>query len=424
MDIHVVGLNHKTATIDLRERLAISREKVHPVLRGLTEDELIKEGMILSTCNRIEIYFVPGDELDDPERVMSYLCDEQETDFESIRDSLFVHEGLSAVEHCYRVAGSLDSMVVGETQILGQVKSAYRQAREGGFCDKFLHELFQNAFHIAKKIRTQTNISRLPSSVGSAAVALARQIFGDLEQKDVLVIGGGKMGRLCLEHLREEGVDSVHVTNRTRSKADELADKFNGEAHSFERIPETLREVDIVISSTGSTDPIIDAQQLRTVREQRGSKPLFIIDIAVPRDIGDGVRDLENIYLYNIDDLEGVVDRNMDYREQEMDRAEEFIRDGVEQFGEWLKTQDMGPMIRELKQEVYQLVEKQLREELQPGDTPPDKSDIQLVAHRVTNKLLNDPLNVMKEKAVEGDHDTIAAIREIFELDEDLERGA
>jgi glutamyl-tRNA reductase len=424
MQLRVTGLSHKTADVELRERLSVPPEKVHGILGQLEEQGLVEEAILLSTCNRTEIYYVAGESLEDEDDVMRSVCESVEADFDEVRDVLYEHRHLAAAEHCFRVAGSLDSMVVGETQILGQVKDAYRRAREGGFCDKFLHELFQNAFHIAKKIRSRTNISRLPSSVGSAAVALARQIFGELRQKNVLVIGGGDMGRLCLEHLREEGVEDVHVTNRTYEKARSLADNFDGEAHEFDQLEEGLLAVDIVISSTGASEPVLRRDHLESIRNQRGSRPLFIIDIAVPRDVSEDVRDMENVYLYNIDDLESVVERNMDYRETEMDRAEKFIQEGVEQFDEWLKTQDMGPMIRELKQEVYQLVEQQLREELQPGEKPPEKSDIQLVAHRVTNKLLNDPLNVMKEKAVEGDHETIAAIREIFDLDEELPKGA
>lgn len=424
MSIQVIGLNHKTAPIDLREELTFSNEEIHPVLNTLAEQDLISEGILLSTCNRTEVYYTPGDELSEPREIIKHLCERRDCEFEEITDALYELNHLAAVEHCYRVAGSLDSMVVGETQILGQVKEAYRLSREGGFCDKFLHELFQNSFHIAKKIRTQTNISRLPSSIGSAAVALAKQIFGKLTDKDVLVVGGGKMGRLCLDHLREEGVGHIHVTNRTHTRAEELADQYHGTSRPFEQLEETVLDVDIVISSTGSDTPILTVSDLKSLWSERGSKPLFIIDIAVPRDVADDVRQLENVYLYNIDDLESVVERNLDYRETEMDRAEEFIQEGLDQFDEWLKTQDMGPMIKELKQDVYQLVEQQLREELQPGEAPPEKSDIQLVAHRVTNKLLNDPLNNMKEKAVEGDHETIAAIQEIFELDEDISRGA
>lgn len=420
MSIQVVGLNHKSAPIEVREKLAFSREEILPALNKLREEEFIRTGVLLSTCNRTEIYYRPGENHEHPSDLFQLFWESRAHNMEKLGRFLYDFRDRSAVEHGFRVAGSLDSMIVGETQILAQVKQAYQVSREGGFCGKFLHQLFQDAFHVAKEIRTHTEIARFPASIGSAAVALAQQIFGDLHSKKVLVIGGGKMARLCLDHLREEGVDKPLITNRTLERAQELADKYNGTAHPYDQRTEALSEAEIVLSSTGSPEPILTRDEMDQIQDNRGARPLFIIDIAVPRDVDEALRDLENLYLYNIDDLEGVVDRNLDYRESEKQRAEQYVEKGVQQFQEWLETQDMGPVIRELKQEVYQLVEKELRREFSESDPSPAKSDLQLIAHRVTNKLLNDPVHVLKEKAIEGEREVVSTVRELFDLDEEL----
>ncbi|MFB6355560.1 MAG: glutamyl-tRNA reductase, partial [bacterium] len=280
------------------------------------------------------------------------------------------------------------------------------------------------AFRVAKKIRTQTNINRLPSSVGSAGVALAQQIFGDLSDRRILVIGSGKMSRICLKHLREEGASDITVANRTLHKAEELAGKFNGRAIPLDDIQDPLQKSDIILTSTGSDSPVVQQSDLENIFRARGSRPLFFIDIAVPRDVDEEVRHLDNVYLYNIDDLESVVEQNISHRESELEKAEDIVEDGVNQFEEWLKTQDMGPMIEELKQEVYQLVEKELRKQLSPESHSVKKRDLQLAAHRITNKLLDDPLNNMKEKAIEGDLDALKAVQDVFDLEEPIEKGA
>ncbi len=420
LDIQVIGLNHRTAPVELREKLVFERPRIHPALRRLHRNDLTREGVLLSTCNRTELYFLPGDEMEEPTDAMRSLCEMHGgVTYREIDDYLYQHRGLRAAEHAFKVAGSLNSMVVGESQILGQVKDAYEIAREGGFCDKFLHQLFQDSFRVAKQIRTQTSINRLPTSVGSAAVALAKQIFGDLTDHDVLIVGSGKMGRLCLEHLNDSGVHSIGVLNRTEQKARRLAERFGGTAGPLDNIEEFLTRSDIVITSTGSDRPLIDRSTLESVVRHRGNRPLFLLDIAGPRDVGGNVRDIDHVYLYDIDDLETVVEKNLSYRETELNRAEAIVEKGVKQFDEWLKTQDMGPMIRALKQEVYQLVEKELREHLVSNQTPLEKHDVQLAAHRITNKLLDDPLNVMKEKAIEGETETIATVREMFDIDQE-----
>lgn len=414
----MTGLNHNTAPVEVREELAFDREEIHPVLRRLDRQDLIREAVLLSTCNRTELYMLPGEALDETVEVVREFCDFRGVDLEEVDPYLYEHEHLRAVEHCFQVAGSLNSMIVGETQILGQVKSAYQIAREGGFCGKYLHELFQDSFRIAKRIRNETSINRLPTSVGSCAVALATQIFGNLSDKTALVIGSGKMSEQCLDHLVDEGINRVQVANRTLGNAEELAKKYGGSAHPLEDLNDLFAETDIVISSTGSREPIIDQSRLEAVNREAGTRPLFIIDIAVPRDVHEDVGTLDNVYLYDIDSLEEIGERNLSYREQEVDRAREIVEEGVEQYEDWLKTQDTAPLIKELKQEVYQLVEDELRQHLPPADQAGySKSDLQLAAHRITNKLLDDPVNVIKEKAIAEEQDSLRTVREMFDLE-------
>ncbi|MFB6347727.1 MAG: glutamyl-tRNA reductase [bacterium] len=420
MKLQATGLNHKTAPVDVREKLAFDREEIHPVLRQLDRAELIKEAVLLSTCNRTELYFLPGNKLQNPIDAVEVLCEFKDVPVEEIDPYLYEHDDLRAVEHCFEVAGSLNSMVIGETEILGQVKTAYDIAREGGFCGKFLHQLFQESFRIAKRIRNETHIHRLPTSVGSCAVALASQIFGDLSGHSALVVGGGDMSKQCLDHLTDEGISSVKVANRTLDKAEELAEKYDGSAHPLDDLEDLFDETDVLISSTGSEEPIIHRSHLEKAFAERGTKPIFIIDIAVPRDVDEDVRTHDNVYLYDIDSLEELGQQNLEYRKQAMDQAMEIVQEGVQQYEEWIKTQDMGPLIKELKQDVYQLVEKELREHFDKQQTSLNKSDLQLVAHRITNKLLDDPVNVIKEKAIEEETDSLSTVREMFDLESGL----
>ncbi len=417
MELVITGLNHNTAPVDIREDLAFESDEIHPVLRQLDRANLIREGVLLSTCNRTELYMLPGEQLEETLDAVRSLCDYREVDLENVDPYLYEHEHLRAVEHCFEVAGSLNSMVVGETEILGQVKDAYRIAREGGFCGKFLHQLFQDAFRIAKRIRNETTIHRLPTSVGSCAVALASQIFGDLNDRTALVIGSGDMSKQCLDHLLDEGISRVRVANRTLDHAEELASRYGGTAHPLEELDQLFAKTDIVISSTGSRQPILDRHRLQNSNLKAGTRPIFIIDIAVPRDVNEDVETLENLYLYDIDDLKEIGERNLSYREQEVDNARIIVEEGVEQYEEWLKTQDTAPLIKELKQEVYQLVEDELRKHLPPEQTNINKSDLQLTAHRITNKLLDDPVNVIKEKAIADEKDSLETVREMFDLE-------
>lgn len=417
LKLFVTGVNHNTAPVEIREKIALGEEDIHPMLRHLDRENLIKEGVLLSTCNRTEIYFLPGPQLSEPADVIEAICQKQDISFDAIDPHAFEHEQMRGVEHCFEVAGSLNSMVVGESQILGQVKDAYSIAREGGFCGKFTHHLFQESFRIAKKIRSQTNICRLPTSVGSCAVALASQIFNDLSEQNILVIGGGEMAQLCMEHLAEENVKNIKVANRTLSNAKELARKYDGQAYSLDHLKNLLKNTDIILTSTGSRDPILKESMINSTHQERGNQPLFIIDIAVPRDVNTNVSELENVYLYDIDSLEDIGHKNIAYRKQEVSRAEKIIENGIKQFEEWIKTQDMGPFIKELKQEVYQLVEEELRENLNLDRPNLQRSDLQLVAHRITNKLLDDPVNVIKEKAIEEEQDSLSTVQELFNLE-------
>jgi glutamyl-tRNA reductase len=326
MNILVLGINHKTAPIQIRERLSFSSEKLHEALLSLKSYDAIEENLILSTCNRTETYAVVKDISRGFNSLKNFLCSFHKIQPQEIADYLYTFNDREAIIHLFRVVSSLDSMIVGETQIFGQVKDSYFKARDCNTTGKRLDSLFEEAIRIGKKVRTETQIGKGAVSTSTAAIELSRKIFESLKDKKVLIIGAGKIGELTAKNLYSRGVSTVIVANRTLVRAEELARSFCGQAIKFESIFQELKFTDIVISSTSAPHFIINYEDIRKVMQARNNSPLFLIDLGLPRNIDPKVNEIENVYLYNIDDLAQVADGNIKERQREAKKAEEIIQ--------------------------------------------------------------------------------------------------
>jgi glutamyl-tRNA reductase len=322
MNIFVAGLSYKTAPVELREKLAVHASRLHCHGCRLKVRANLSEVVILSTCNRVEIYGVTPKVNGNVHNIFQHLSASAES---NLSPYIYVKEGSQAVRHLFSVAGGMDSMVIGETEITGQVKHAYQTAQEAKLTGRVLNRVFQTALQTAKEIRTQTQIGRGATSVGSVAVELAERIFKNLSDKTVMIIGAGKMGEACVRHLSKKGARSVLVSNRSFERAQSLATEFGGRAIRFDDCLEAMEEADIVVSSTGCPHTILNREDVAKVMAARRNRPLVLIDIAVPRDIAADVQEISNVYLYDVDDLEVIVRENVKHREQEVTRCEGII---------------------------------------------------------------------------------------------------
>ena len=338
MRIFVVGLNHDTAPVEIRERLSFGPQRIIDANRALKMHAGLQEGLILSTCNRVEIYGVaePGNE-GYVDRAKRFLSDFHKVDLSDFEGRLYTHSGEDAVRHLFRVASGLDSMVLGEVEILGQVKKAYKDAVVSRSAGKVLNRLLQNSFNTAKKVRTDTFIARGAVSVSSVAVRLARKTLGDLKTKKTIIIGTGEVSTQVMAHLKGNGPDFILVANRTFEKAKALADKFGTRAVKFEDFRDALHEADIVVASTGAPHCIIHRGDVLNAMSKRGGKPLFVIDLAVPRDVDPKVGGIVNVHLYNIDDLKKIVDENIALRRNELENCRLIIDRACQNFTDWLR---------------------------------------------------------------------------------------
>ncbi len=423
MKILNIGMNHKTAPVELREKLASD-----DMLNQLIRLESIKEALCLRTCNRIEALVVTEDKSEDEARknIISYFCRLGNLTQDNILNFIYIYKDLDAVRHIFRVASSLDSMVIGEPQILGQIKDAYAEAVSKKTTGVILNSLMHRAFHVAKKVRTETGICESAVSVSYAAIKLAKKIFDTLVDKKVLLVGAGEMSELTARHLISQGVKEVVVANRTFEKAVELASKFGSHPISFEEIPLYLVEADIVITSTASQHYIITKEMLKDISRKRRNRPLFFIDIAVPRDVDPEVNKLDNIYLYNIDDLKDVVKMNMEQRRVEAIKAERIIEEEVLKFKRWLETLDIVPTIISLKNKAYSIIKKEIkRSESKLKDLSPQQKDaVFMLCRSIAEKLINDPIIFLKSKAGRSSLNTyLDFTRKLFNLEEQ-EKGA
>jgi len=415
MQLALVGLNHKTAPVEIRERLAFSSDALRSALASLVGREQVNEAIILSTCNRVEVVA----ESSDDRLIREFLCEFHQIPHDSISKHLYSFRNVDAIRHVFRVTASLDSMVVGEPQILGQVKEAYRIAADAGTVGMHLTALMNRAFAVAKRVRSETGISQSAVSVSYAAVELARKIFGDLSGKTVMIIGASKMGELAAKHLRRAGVSSVLVTNRTFERAVELAQVFEGAAVPFEHFADHMLGADIVITSTGAPHFIIGKNLAEQIIHRRKNRPMFFIDIAVPRDIDPGVNEIDNAFLYDIDDLQQVIDTNLKERLKESMRAEEIIDHEVESFCLKMKGREVVPTIIELRDSL----EKLRRDEIERNRrhlknlSPEQQAALDQITKAIVNKILHSPIEQLKQVAHDPQGADLAdLIRKIFNI--------
>jgi glutamyl-tRNA reductase len=382
----------------------------------------IAEGVILSTCNRTEVYTVTSEELKGQQEVVDFLCDYSGIKKRKLRPYLYFLSEKGAVHHLFRVVSSLDSMVVGEAQILGQVKEAYEVALEFGATKSIFNRFFRQALSVGKRVRSETAIGESAVSISYAAVQLAKTVFEELAGRLVMIIGAGEMGELTVKHLIDLGVKSVLVTNRTYQRAVDLAKEFGGRAIAFENRFDEMSLVDIVISSTGAPHYIIKREDLIEVMKRRRGRPIFLIDIAVPRDVDPEAEKVYNVFLYDIDDLEAVVEANKKEREREAQLAEEIIDEEVEEFLDWLCTLEVVPTLKELRDWAEKVKEDELAKALSKLSSMSDKDKrvVNTLAHAIVNKLLHQPTVKLKECALRKDgYSYVEALRLLFGLEEE-----
>jgi len=426
--ICLIGLNHKTAPVEIREQFALTQCSNRD-LEMLGEDSPVREMCILSTCNRVEIVAV-GEESVLRDLLIQHWAACCHQDPGRLESASYTFRDLDAVEHLFMVASSLDSMVVGEPQILGQLKEAYRQATQEGTTGVVLNRLMHKAFSVAKRIRSETSIAQNAVSISYAAVELAREIFSEFENKRAMLIGAGEMAELAASHLLRSGLGSLVITNRTFSRARDLAQSLNATPVPFEEISEQLTLVDIVISSTGSSETILQAKQMKGILRARKYRPMFFIDIAVPRDIDPDINRQDNVYLYDIDDLKGVVEENLMKRRDEADIAHAIVSEEVQGFQAWLKSLDLTPTIKDMVRQGSDIAEKELSKSLKHLDqsevSPEVRQAMRTLAHSVSKKLLHYPISFLKRKAnqEESARYSISLARRMFNLDRDAPRGS
>ena len=401
MSLLVLGLNHKTAPVDIRERITFGPDIVVAALRSLLEKPGLNEAVILSTCNRTEIYCGLSESEND--EVGLWLSDFHGVELETISPYLYRHEGKDAIQHLLEVSCGLDSMVLGEPQILGQVKAAYQTANVAKATGKLLGRLFQHSFSVAKQVRTDTAIGCSPVSVAFAAVSLARQIFSDLSEQTAMLIGAGETIELAARHLHQHGIGRLIVANRTLDRAHNLANQFDGYAISLTEISTHLAEADIIISSTASPLPILGKGAVESALQKRKHQPVFMVDIAVPRDIEAEVGNLNDVYLYTVDDLDEVIQENMRSRQEAALQAKEIIEQHTEEFIGWLRSLDAVSIIQNYRGQAEsirdEVLDRSLRQ-LSNGKAPEEV--LQYMAHTLTNKILHTPSAQIRQAGFQG----------------------
>jgi glutamyl-tRNA reductase len=420
----LLGLNHTTAPLEVREKLAFNARQRDEALASFVGRFPGCEVVLLSTCNRVELYIArethgrPREE-----EMVEFLADFHRTPAPGFKEHLYYKANRAVVEHLFTVTSSLDSMVLGETQILGQVRDAYDAACKTAACGTMLNPLFQRAAAVGKQVMHETTLNEGRLSVASVAVDYARNIFEHFGDKTVLSIGAGKMSQLVLQHFVQLSPGQLLVCNRDEAKAAALAEKFNGRAVPFEAMAEHLVAADIVVSSTGATNPIITRGQFESLRRQRRYRPIFLIDIAVPRDIEPAVGEIENVYLYNLDDLQQVVTQNQSQRQEAVSAARSIVDRHVEEFVVWQRQRELGPAIHRLYSRDHQIAQEELARTLGklPNVSPTEKAHLEDLARRIVNKLLHDPVQVLRRS--DNSHipgtQYVHALEKLFHLTED-----
>ena len=411
------GVNHNTAPVSLREQLAFGSEQLPEALLDASQYLQTREVAILSTCNRTELYL--GSHIDQ-KKALDWLTQYHNLDQQLLKDHSYIYQNEYAVRHIMRVACGLDSMVLGEPQILGQLKSAFATARETGTIGSYLSRLFQFSFTKAKQVRTETAIGRQPVSVAYAATTLAKQIFTDLSENTALLIGAGETIELVAKHLFQQGLKDLIVVNRTMSRAQVLSSQFNGRSALLSDIPHVLPEADIVISSTASPIPVLGKGVVERALRQRKHRPMFMVDIAVPRDIEEEVGELPDIYLYTVDDLQGVIEDNRQQRQEAASEAEHIVKTGTSEFMAKLRSLDAVSTLRAYRQQTESIRDQELEKavSLLNSGTPPDQVLNQL-ARTLTNKLMHTPSVELKKMAANGQKEQLEWAESLLGIDLD-----
>jgi len=422
MTLLAVGLNHTSAPVAIRERVTFGPDIVVGALRSLRERPGVSEAVILSTCNRTEVYC--NVEEDQTGQVRRWIAEFHGLVVNDIAPYLYEHHDDQAVTHLLSVACGLDSMVLGEPQILGQVKAAFQTATDAGHTGKTLKRLFQHAFNTAKQVRTDTAIGDSPVSVAFAAVSLARQIFSDLAEQTALLIGAGETIELAARHLHQHGIGRIIVANRTVARARELAEQFSGYAIGLTELPAHLAEADIVIASTASPLPVLGKGTVESALKQRRHRPVFMVDIAVPRDIEPEVARLRDVYLYTVDDLQEVIQENLRSRQEAAEQAREIIDFQVREFRAWLGSLDAVDLIQDYRAHAEDLRDEVLaraRRMIDAGRDPHEALDY--LAHTLTNKLLHTPSTQLRLAGSRGRHELLDAANTLFQLGHDRNKS-
>lgn len=414
MTLIALGINHNTASVELREKLAFSSSEVEEALVSARNANIVSEMSILSTCNRTELYCRAQGSV---ENVLTWLAELKDVDIDSLMSVHYCHQNIHAARHMMTVASGLDSLVLGEPQILGQMKSAYAVSREYNALGSVLFDAFHQVFSVAKRVRSETAIGENPVSVAYAAVSLAQQIFSDLKEDTALLIGAGETIELVARHLAESGIKHMIVANRTLGNAETLADEVGAEAILLSDIPQRLVEADIVISSTASQLPLLGKGAVEYALKKRKHKPMFMVDIAVPRDIESQVGELSDVFLYTVDDLKDVIDENMRSRQKAAEIAREIIDEGVKKFEREQRALLSTDTIKLFRQQITDISAREVTKtlkQLENGISPEDA--VQQLARNLTNKFLHEPTSQVKKDSADGRNDLLLSLKKLFGL--------
>jgi len=419
MKIIVVGLNHNTADVEVREKVAFNESRLEEGLRKFRELPEVEEAVILSTCNRVELYANVKDTVKASESIKTFLSEFHDINRALLDKALYIYDDVNAIRHIFKVASSLDSMVIGEPQILGQLKEAFEIALEKKMTGILLNRLMKKAISVAKRVRRETRIAENAVSISFAAVELAKKIFTDLSEKVFMLLGAGEMAELAARHLMRNGVKEVIVANRSYSRACELAKEFTGRPVKLDDFLQEMVHSDIVICSTGAPHYILLKDQMQRVMKDRKQRPVFLIDISVPRNIDPKINDLDNVYLYNIDDLQGIVDTNMFERKKEAEKAEKIIEEEIEPFLKWLSSLDSVPTIVALRERAEEIKREEFEKLMNrfPDMEEGQKKAIEYMASAIMNKLIHPPTVALKEDPEDKDL-MIAIIKKLYGIEE------
>lgn len=425
MSIHIplgiVGISHKTASVEVRDSVALASDEQDVLLSTIRSQLRVEGCMILSTCNRTEVYFSAEATAKVADGIRTILDASRKCAYFSDPATAYEKHGVEAVRHFFRVISGIDSQIVGEMQITGQVKDSYNHAHDAGATDAVINKIFNYGMQARKAVYSDTYLYDGTVSVSFAGVELARKIFSKLDAREVALIGAGKTAELAAYHFMEDGVKSFHVVNRTKSKAIELADKLNGKAYDLDALEEALQNADIVISATSSTTPVLTRDILLPVCKSRQSKPIFLIDLAVPRDIEPSVENIDNVYLYNLDDLQEIVTMNLEKRKKEIPKAEKILDEYVEDFEKWVSTNSMTWVIGRLKQRLETLRLNEIERLKSKLPSNGYKKEIDHLTESIVNKVIRHHVKFLKKNASDPEvyQKQIEMIRSMFELDED-----